>query len=250
MRRIDEPVTQAEKDLERAVVTMLSLKLRDGATPLELRTFVDVCLTKAIRDHKPTTKREMILLFEVARVLRTWHLETRFLTAAGNPKALPQNGKNGLRALVKCHFAPRQVDLALATLRRNGLIRKRQSGYWIPTSRYARNPKPTAEVLSHFAEGVSRLAETVRKNTTTKRTGDLLLEKAAQVSALPRSEVPAFRRYVQAQGTAFLTTIDDWLESRALNPARKSRNACNAGVFAFAFVDDEEARPSSRKKRK
>jgi hypothetical protein len=247
MPRIEEAAAKAERDIESAVVTMLSLKLRSGTSPLKLRTFLDDCLRKATREHRPAARSEMILLSEAARVVRTWHLETQYLTAAGNPKALPQTGKSGLRELVKRHFPPRLVDLALATLKRNRLIRRRRSGYWIPTSRYSRTPKPTAEVLSHFAEGVSRFAETVRKNTTAKRTGDLLLEKAAQVRALPRTESRAFRQYVQAQGAAFLTAVDDWLESRALNPARKSDDVCNAGVYTFAFVDGEAKRKSPRR---
>jgi hypothetical protein len=239
MQRTDEPTTQADKDIKRAVVTMLSLKLRSGCTPLELKEFVGGCLNEAVAEHQPSKKGEMIWLYQIARVLRTWHAETRFLTINGNPKPLPLKGRDSLRSLVLCHFSPQLIDTVLTTMRRNGLIRRRRSGEWIPTSQYARTPKPTEELLSHFAEGVSRLAETVRRNTSTKRSGELLFERAAQVSDLPRSEAKAFRRYVHTQGISFLTSIDDWLESRSRLPAKKPNDVCNAGVFTFAFVDDE-----------
>jgi hypothetical protein len=240
MPRTDELATQVDKDIKRAVVTMLSLKLRSGSTPLELKRFVDGCLHKAVAEHSPVEKGEMVWLYQIARVLRTWHLETRFLKTNGRPRPLPLKGRDSLRALVLCHFSPRLVDLVLTTMRRNGLIRRRRSGDWIPTSRYAHTPRPTVELLSHFAEGVSRLAETVRRNTSAKRGGELLFERAAQVSDLPRSEARAFRRYVRAQGMSFLTAIDDWLESRSRHSAKNPKDVCNAGVFTFAFVDDDE----------
>lgn len=239
MSKTDDLVTRTDKDLSRAVVTMFSLKLRTGASPQELRRFVSSCLATAVADHKPSKKAEMIWLYQVARVLRTWHLETRFLTSNGRPKPLSLTGRNSLRTLVLSHFSPQSVELVLATMRRNGLIRRHRSGYWTPTSRYARTPRPTVELLSHFAEGVSRLAETVRRNITAKRTSELLLERAAQVSDLPLSQAKAFRRYAHTQGMAYLTAIDDWLESRSRHFSKKPKSVCNAGVFTFAFVDDE-----------
>lgn len=238
MQDNDSLVRQAEKDIQRAVITMLALKLRSGTTPVELRRFVNKCAAQAIDTHKPNRHGQIVWLHQIARVLRTWHLETRFLTTSGQPKPLKLNGANGLKSLIRSHFSRDMTILVLDTMRRNGLVRLRKSGYWIPTSRYARTPRPTVELLSHFAEGVSRLAETVGKNTTTKRKGDLLLERAAQISDLPRKDARAFRKFAQTQGMAFLTAIDDWLETRSHSKPRRRDEVCNAGVFAFAFIDD------------
>jgi hypothetical protein len=240
MQGNDTLARQAERDIQRAVVTMFALKLRAGATPTELKRFVATCLSEAIRTHKPQAQRQMIWLYQIARVLRTWHLETRFLTASGRPKPLKLVGTNGLQSLIRVHFPNPAVTLVLKTMRENGLVRLRKTGHWIPTSRYARTPKPTIELLSHFAEGVSRFAETVGRNTTSRRKGELLLEKAAQVSDLPRKDAKAFRKYAQMQGMAFLAAIDDWLESRSHNRPKRKGDVCSAGVFAFAFVDDEK----------
>jgi hypothetical protein len=242
MQRIDILVTQAESDIQRAVVTMLLIKLRSGTSPQELKKFLNKCVSKAVSTYRPSGRGEMIWLYQIARILRTWHLETRFLTTRGDPRPLKMRGRDSLRSLILCHFPPRKVSLVINTMKRNGLVTHRRSGFWIPTSMYARTPKPTVELLSHFAEGVSRLAETVGKNTTSKRADDLLLERAAQVSDLPVTEAKAFRRYVQTQGMAFLTTVDDWLESRSKNTTKKSKGVCHAGVFTFAFVDDKRSR--------
>jgi len=241
MRRTDALVREAEHDIQRAVVTMLALKLRSGTTPVELKKFVSACATQAIKDHQPAKQGQMVWLYQIARLLRTWHLETRFLTDVGQPKPLKFAGANGLKSLIGSHFPKQMISLVLETMRRNGLIRLRKTGHWIPTSRYAKTPKPTVELLAHFAEGVSRLAETVGRNTKAKRKGDLLLEKAAQVSDLPRKDAKEFRRFVQSQGMAFLTAIDDWLETRSHAKSDRCADVCSAGVFAFAFIDDESA---------
>jgi hypothetical protein len=238
MRGKDALVRQAEEDIQRAVVTMLALKLRSGTTPIELKKFVASCAAQAIKSHKPARHGQIIWLYQIARVLRTWHLETRYLTDAGQPKPLKFGGANGLGSLIRNHFPQQMIRVVLETMQRNGLVRLRKTGYWIPTSRYAKTPRPTVELLSHFAEGVSRLAETVGRNTKTRRKGDLLLEKAAQVSDLPRTEAKEFRKFAQTQGMAFLTAIDDWLETRSHIKHRRRAEVCNAGVFAFAFIDD------------
>jgi uncharacterized protein DUF6502 len=238
MQRIDDLLRQAELDIQRAVVAMFVLKLESGTTPQQLKAFVEVCVTKATKAYRPKKSGEIVWLYQIARVLRTWHLETRFITSEGEPKPLKMDGKNSLRSLVRCHFPSQTVNLVLGTMKRNGLLRRRRSGHWVPTSKYARTPKPTVELLSHFAEGMSRFAETVGKNTTSVGAKNLLLERAAQVSDLPLSEANAFRRYVHTQGMAYLTTIDDWLESRSRN-RKKPTAVCNAGVFTFAFIDDQ-----------
>jgi hypothetical protein len=240
MQRIDHLLSQAERDIQRAVVTMLSLKLRSGSSPQELRGFVTQCVNKALEAYTPSARSEMVWLYQLARVLRTWHLETKFLTQSGSPRPLKMAGKGGLRSLILCHFPAKKVKIVLTTMKRNGLIRFRRTGYWVPTSRYARTPKPTVELLSHFAEGVSRLAETVGKNTASKKSNKLLLERAAQVCDLPISEAGAFRRYVQTQGMAYLTAIDDWLETRSRKSRGAEKRVCNAGVFTFAFIDDQK----------
>jgi len=239
MQSIDALLRQAELDIQRAVVAMLVLKLESGATLQGLKAFVDGCVNKATKSYRPKKSGDMVWLYQIARLLRTWHQETRFITSEGEPKPLKMAGKNGLRSLVLCHFPRQTVSLVLATMKRNGLLRRRRSGHWVPTSKYARTPKPTVELLSHFAEGMSRFAETVGKNTTSVGAKNLLLERAAQVSDLPVSEAKAFRRYVHTQGMAYLTSIDDWLESRSRG-GKKPGAVCNAGVFTFAFIDDKK----------
>src|SRR5262245_53923865 len=127
MQRTDDMTSQVERDIQRAVATMLSLKLRSGSSPEELKRFVNVCLDRAINEHRPSPSGKMVGLYQIARVLRTWHLETRFLTTNGQPKPLKMKGKGGLRSLILCHFPARMVSLVLTTMKRNGLIRLKRS---------------------------------------------------------------------------------------------------------------------------
>jgi hypothetical protein len=99
--------------------------------------------------------------------------------------------------------------------------------------------------LAHLAEGVVRLAETVCKNTQAKRKRDLLFERACKVFDLPISETPAFRKYVQQQGRAFIFSVDDWLERRIAGASSRNRHTCAAGAFAFGFVEDKSSQQRS-----
>jgi hypothetical protein len=71
------------------------------------------------------------------------------------------------------------------------------------------------------------------------------------VFELPLSEASAFREYVHKQGVHFITSVDDWLESRvAAGLKRKLGKSCTAGAFGFAFIDDQQLTKTFRVRRK
>jgi hypothetical protein len=57
---------------------------------------------------------------------------------------------------------------------------------------------------------------------------------------LPRSEAQAFREYVQKQGILFISSVDDWLETKVAQGNSRKKKGCVAGAFCFAFIDDEK----------
>jgi len=245
---------EADRNVRRALVTIMSFRLRAGASTSELRSLVSECTNQAIREHKPAGSVNGIDIYLVASILRTWHLDAQFLTPEGNPRPLKTYGRRGLKELVSRHFPISQFQAVLTTMRTNGLVKMNRLGHWAPSERHARIPKPTTQLLSHFAEGIARLAETVAKNTTSRKKGDLLFERATKVSQLPVSEARAFKEYVQSQGIAFLTAVDDWLETRTARQPFHRKKTCSAGVFAFGFIDEPRSttripgKSNSRKK--
>jgi hypothetical protein len=227
---------ESDRLLRQAIGKMLALKLAAGTTLQSLRDFAASCVADASKELKGKRLRASLDIHGLASVLRTWHRESRFLTADGKPRPLSLAGRRGLRSLICMHYPLKKFRDVFITLRKSKLIRERTDGHWLPTERHARIPMATPESLIHFAEGVARLAETVSQNTTSSSKTSLLFERASKVPRLPVGESKEFKKFAEAQGIAFLSAIDDWLESRTLKKAVSGRRTCPAGVYAFAFL--------------
>jgi hypothetical protein len=103
-------------------------------------------------------------------------------------------------------------------------------------------PSIDAFLVEHIAQGVMKLIETAHFNYTLRGKKRPLLQRAASVRRLPRKYRAAFREYVNAQGNAFVTNVDDWLEARVPRTQTRQKSSgtleqqVSAGVYAFAYV--------------
>jgi hypothetical protein len=226
----------------KALTTLLQFRLKAEGRPDELRAMVFRALTEAIEKHQISSSWNPIDVNEMGRILRAWHLDARYLSSKGKPRPLRVEGRAGIRQLVATALPRRSFSRAFATLVENGLLKRQKGGYWVPIGSHARIPKPTAELLSHFGHGIIRLANTVSKNVSCASRDALLFERCSKVDALPKTDRAAFRSFVEEQATAFITTIDDWLEKRASGNRGSSASACTAGVHAFAFIEEPGTR--------
>jgi hypothetical protein len=225
-------------NLHRAFTTLLCLKLRAGYSIPELRAFVEGCTREAIANAEIPGAWNGVNPAQVGRVLRSWHLETKFLTPTGKPRPLRITGRSGLQNLICAHFPVSQFTKVFHAMKRNKLIKAQAPGCWLPTEQYAQHSKATAEFLSYFGSGICRLADTVTNNLNSSRKSRLLFERSAMVEALPKAYAAAFRRFVEEQATAFITTVDDWLERRcSLNGKKAPKSSYTAGVHAFSFLE-------------
>lgn len=237
MRLRKQVDVETNKHLQNAIIRMLELKLKSGASVEEVRVFLDACLSQALALFKASGPLPNIDLYGLAAILRSWHSEATFLGPDGHPRTLQANE---LRKLIAIHFAKGEFRSVRARLIASNLIKRQGTRGWLPAARYALVPKPTTELLSHMAEGVGRLAETVMRNTETRRKEDLLFERGCKVYRLPTTHASGFREYLRKQGMAFLTSIDDWLESRAVRANNTRVKTCSAGAYAFGYIDDDK----------
>jgi hypothetical protein len=229
------PKMKSDEYVEQAVVQLFALKLRAGATETNLRKFADKCLRQATLSTERGTRTRGLDIHRLGSVLRAWHKETKYLTYDGLPRPLRTAGKAGLKSLI-CRFYPSEKFLEVfESLREYGLIRQGIENTWVPSGKTARIPKIARETLEHVAEGVARYVETVTKNVTAKDESNVLFERSCKVTRLPASEFGSFREYVAQQALAFLSTVDDWLETRN-SPKASSSRICTAGVHTFAYV--------------
>jgi hypothetical protein len=231
--------TDSDRLLRQALVGLLELKLRSGATLDEVRRLVSNCVELVSSDSKLSDRRRVLDIHRLASILRAWHKETRYLSPDGSPLPLPLEGKLGLSRLIGTYYPEANIALAFKTLKRAGLIRRYSRNAWVPTQGHVQFSENSQETLDHVSEGVSRFLQTVLNNINSRKKSNLLFEQSCKVHRLPTSKAPAFRIFVRQQAIAFLTAVDDWLEAR-IEPSMQKRTKAKlsaAGVFTFAYLD-------------
>jgi hypothetical protein len=241
---------ERDRLVHQAMVQLFELQLHAGSTPDELIGLAQTCIAKA--HGKKSLHLRASKMFDAqdyGTVLKSWHRRAEYLSKSGLPRGLTVNGKLGLRRLIERYYPKAQFSSVLRSLVESGLIVKGSNGRWHPTDKCAVFPRLNTELLAHLSEGVSLLVDTVTKNVTAKDRSDALFERSAKVRFLPASQADNFRTFVSRQGSAFLSAVDDWLESRARRGPKKQHASCTAGAFAFAFIDDEGKRPRKLRKR-
>jgi hypothetical protein len=231
--------SDSDRLLREALVGLLGLKLRSGATMDEVRSLVSDCTDLAGSNSQLNDRGRVLDIHRLASVLRAWHKETRYLSNDGRPLPLPLHGRLGLSRLIGTYYPEANIDLAFNTLKRAALIRRQSRNAWVPTQGHVQISENSQETLDHVSEGVSRFLQTVLNNINSRTKSNLLFEQSCKVHRLPKSRAPAFRRFVRQQAIAFLTAVDDWLEARAEAPKQKRTKSqlCAAGVFTFAYLD-------------
>ena len=233
---------ESDRPLREALVGLLGLKLRSGATMDEVRSLVSDCIHLVGSDTRLNDRGRVLDIHSLASVLRAWHKETRYLSNDGRPLPLPLNGRLGLSRLISTYYPEANIASAFETLKRAELIRRHSRNTWVPTQGHVQISENSQETLDHVSEGVSRFLQTVLNNMNSRTKSNLLFEQSCKVHKLPKSKAPAFRVFVRQQGIAFLTAVDDWLETRVEIPKQKRKKSklCAAGVFTFAYLDPEK----------
>jgi hypothetical protein len=230
------PRNNSDRYLEQAIIQLLSLKIQAGGSVSALREFSQKCIDQAIRTSKRSTAHRGLDIHRLGSVLRTWHKETQYLTFDGLPRPLKKEGQSSLKTLVKTHYPEKKFRVVFERLRESNLIKRHGDAEWVPSGRTARISQATLETLEHLSEGIARYVATVTRNVSAKREQDVLFERSCKVTALPVSEINAFREYVGQQALAFIVSIDDWLEGRSTDTAAPKTQRYTAGVYTFAYA--------------
>lgn len=170
-----------------------------------------------------------------AVVLYRWHQDRNLLDSDANPKPLKLYGRApSVEALVRDEGpigSPRQI---VRDMRALGLVRARSRGRYVPRSRVATIATLHPVLIEHVAQSLLRLLETVERNVNATNKNDGLIERFTHVPDLPVKDIAAFTAFSQEQGSAFLASVDDWLESR--RSLKKGGKRCSAGIHVFAHV--------------
>jgi hypothetical protein len=239
---------KADNYVKQAIVQLLVLKLRAGTSVSQLRDLIDECLQQASKRSRGVPTYRGLDIHRLGSILRSWHKEADYLTPDGLPRPLNTSGKASLRSLIRRFYPAEKSDLVFGRLVESNLIKELDSNRWVPSGRTARMSLMSHETLEHLAEGVARYVETVTNNVTAKGEEDVLFERSCKVTRLPARELKAFRDYVGQQALAFLTSVDDWLESRNAKLKKAGGRYCTAGAYTFAFINEGKRPLKSRRR--
>jgi hypothetical protein len=129
-----------------------------------------------------------------------------------------------------------------------GLLRRVSKNRFVPANRQVTIRRLAPQLVDYVSRSCVRLLATVNENVTGPRNRVSLIERTSMVEDLPKSEIPAFRRFTERHGAMFLAITDQWLESRrATKHVKRSRKqVATAGVHVYAFED--APKPSLRRR--
>ena len=181
--------------------------------------------------------REVRPITRIADVCGRWHIDKKYVNDGGSPRPLTWNGRSGsLFGLVADVVGRESANEVIAEMLSRRLLRNTGGGAWVPKSKVVAPSGIDTAQIRRTATMMERLLRTIAYNSELKYRGNVLLEVMAQVSRLPARDVSKFKKFAKAQGLIFAKTVDDWLESRNLQRAKRSKGRTReAGIVAFAF---------------
>ena len=183
-----------------------------------------------------------------AAILHRWHRDTALIDLNAMPKPLKLKGvAPSVEALVRSERPRSDPSDLIASMVTLGLLKKASAGRYLPKARIATIPRMHPVLIEHVARSIARLLETVGENTTRKHASPLI-ERFTHIPDLPFNRIAEFREFSQRHGTAFLASVDDWLESRRVRNASRKVSGTTAGIHVFAYLEPP-TKPTRRAKR-
>jgi hypothetical protein len=237
-----------ELDYSMVLVAIFDLMLTGGIQAKDLWAVCTRALKEAEARVRLGQRRESGGLLIAALVLDAWHRDRRYINAKAVPRAVRLLGPApSVEALIRLQPGRRDTANIARRLRALRLVVPCGGSLYKPTSDVAVISAHDPLVLQHAAKALSTLLETVGQNVNKSRNLAPLIERIAEVPDLPRKHIPAFQKFTQTQGRAFLRTVNDWLESRRArrSPTRDANGTVRAGIHTYAYVASKHHRGSS-----
>lgn len=147
-------------------------------------------------------------------LLSRWHLDPDFLDARGSPQALSTEGDDGFPELIRrCGAGDVAASTLLKELRSAGAIRDLADGRIAPLMRDYLPQPMDAELIRLWGTVISDVSTTFLHNLTRRATVPARLERAAVNGRVRADALPAFRKFIESEGQAFLERADAWLSA-------------------------------------
>jgi hypothetical protein len=150
-------------------------------------------------------------------VLSAWHLDPDFLDSKGRPLPLAAQGEGETFATLvrRCGGADVPNSTLLRELRSAGAVRQRADGRYEPLMRNYIPHAMDEQLIRLWGSVIADVATTYAHNLTRTAKTPSRFERAAVNHRIPRSALPAYRKFLEQEGQAFLERLDAWLTEHA-----------------------------------
>lgn len=236
----------AKADIQRMLSAVFTLCLMDeGLSKAELDATIQRSLaeaTKRVRVLKPHRARSMNLEL-LGSILHRWNRNPKYLDLEAHPFPIPASGPApSVEALFRAENKLREFKLGLRQMQRARLITRTKEKRFLPRNDSILLHTLTPEMVANLSLSIHRLVSTLLQNTSPRRQGaSRLIERNALVPDLPKRKLEEFKSFSREQGAAFVSTMNDWLETRRVltrsKGAARRKATVSAGIHVFAFSD-------------
>lgn len=170
---------------------------------------------------------------DATRVLSGWHQDSNFLDKKQNPLTLSENGSGPTFAeLCTQYGGDVPPTTMLKELLKTGSVQKLKNGDLRVLKRYYQPAMRDDENLLFAIDRIRDVISTMNNNVFVEDGGALRFGGYADNESIPVASIPAFHKYMDSRGQAFLEEIDDWLTANAVSSS-DSKQLARVGVSLF-----------------
>ena len=238
---------RARREYERVLTAVFTLLIQCGVHERAISTITTRSLKLAATKAMSLGQSGRGELVTFSLVLDAWHRDRQYLTSRGKPRAVPLLGRApSVEALVRSQgpiFDPIEAVSRIRSLR---LITPCSGNRYRPIGDTALVSTYGPTVLQHVAQSLISLLETVDENLKGAPTSAPLLERSAEVPDLPAECVESFQQFSRLQGSIFVRTVNDWLETRRARGQNDKKEHVRAGVHVHAYIAPARSRIRAR----
>lgn len=146
------------------------------------------------------------------RVLSGWFTDADFVDDAGGPRPLAEAGSNpSFETLCARYSGDVPATTMLKELRHVGAVAKNEDGRLVAKVRYYMPVLTDPQQVLRSGSVLQDVGQTVAYNLHRSAQDPSRFERRATNTEVPAHAVPAFRRFIEQEGQAFLERVDAWL---------------------------------------
>lgn len=172
-------------------------------------------IRKELESAEPQTGSSMN---RATRVLSGWHQDADFTDDAQKPRALAVSGEGAsFESLCRRHSPDVPFTTMLKELKRVGAVEEEGDGRLVARMRTYIPLLADPEQMLRSGSVLEDIGDTVAYNLHRGATDPSRFERRATNTLIPKSALPEFRVFVEAEGQAFLERIDAWLSEHEVS---------------------------------